>query len=422
MDRFRLLPLVLSLALVTGCGLLPTKNGGEPEVEGPHRVPAKEAFSDGGDKGTPETVSHHWVGLSKVWEVPQLDEVPHRYGLVSDGTRFVGLRKEIDGSGEAELTGYDGASGKKLWRQQLPWAAVATPVASGETVVVPLGEEHETLKTPVEFVALDTTTGQERWRAKVSHRAFMGNHVSSRPAPEPGAILDGVFYYADGAKLIGRDLVTGKVRYQRTSKSHYALVGPRAARDHLVVLVRPDPLKDTEGINTRVRSVAVLSKALKPVHQFDFPEGEAPDEMVTSGDIVVVTSHGEPGRMWGLDARTGKNLWDQPLPRKIRLGLPVGGVLSLVDEEYRFIGHDMLTGEQLWTLATRKGDNQSLRGRMVGVADGTLFGLGHGVEIVDTASGKVIFGHQFTPRGGGLVVAAGGRIVIYNHDGFMGFE
>lgn len=423
----RRLSAVAALVITTGCGMLPgTASSGEP-AEGPHRVAVEEPARSSGDGGRPAAVEHHWVGLHQAWQVEQIDEEPMRYGLVSDGERFVALRQKIDGDGAAEVTGYDGATGKRLWRKSLPWVGDSSPVAADGTIVVPLGRTHaSSIDEPAQFAALDLATGEERWRARVKSRVFMTSSLNL-PAPDPGAILDGVFYYADGPKLYGRDLATGKIRYQRKSKSHKAVAGPLAAGDKLVVVVKPDLMVNTEGIDYSIDSLAVLDKKLTPVRQVDFPKDTAPDAVVTGGDIAVAyIAGGDDPRMWAIDTSTGKRLWDQPLGEYQDPGPPLGDVLPIMDasvnHQQQFVGRDLLTGKQLWKLGPRDAENVLDRGRAMGVADGTLFGLGHGVEIVDPETGKVTFRHQFTPRGGGLVTAAGGRIVIYNHDGLMGFD
>ncbi|WP_219510618.1 outer membrane protein assembly factor BamB family protein [Nonomuraea ceibae] len=415
---------VLCLALSSGCGVLPGSPKESGPAEGPRRVTVEApAGADDGGGGA----SHHWVGLNPVWKVEQIDETPQHHGLVSDGTRVVALRKEIKGGAAGELTGYDGASGKRLWRRELGWSGASAPVAEDGTVVVPLGAEVDNrVERPGQFVALDTATGEERWRVRVRQRAFMTSHLYL-PAPAQGAILDGVFYYADGPHLYGRDLVSGKVVHRRTSRSHLAVAGPVRARQGLVVLVRPDPFKHVEGVDGTVRSLAVLSPELTPVHQADLPKGTEATEVITGGAIAVVSEGGGTNpHMWGFDTRTGKRLWSRPLGKSQYVGPPVRGVVPVLDgsrnHEQRFVGHDLRTGERLWTLEPRKAEVRIDRARTMGVADGTLFGLGHGVEIVDPATGKVTFAHQFTPRGGGRVVAAAGRIVIYNHDGLMGFD
>ncbi|WP_067172936.1 outer membrane protein assembly factor BamB family protein [Microtetraspora niveoalba] len=423
----------LCLALVAGCGTLsgrPGADGDPPEATGPHRVTAApETPADAGDgtADSPETAAQRRVALRQAWQVTQVDEDPRHYALASDGTRVIALRREIGEASDADISGYDGADGKKLWTRRLQWVGSNTPVAAGQTVVIPSGGDSTAdVKDPMEYVALDSATGAERWRVKVTQRALMRDNLSL-PGPPAGAVLDGVFYYSDGPKLVGVDLVTGKVKYRRTSKTHLAVAGPVVAGDRIAVIVKPNPFTHNKGVQGNVRGLAILGKDLAPVHQLDFPKFAEVDEIVTSGDIVVAAqSGGSSARVWGIDAGAGKALWDWPLPDKQHVGLPVGGVLPLVDESVnhkpQFVGHDILTGKKLWTLAPRQSEEAVDGDRAMGVADGTLFGLGHGVEIVDTATGKAIFGQQFTPRGGGLVVAAAGRIVIYNHDGLMGFD
>jgi hypothetical protein len=57
----------------------------------------------------------------------------------------------------------------------------------------------------------------------------------------------------------------------------------------------------------------------------------------------------------------------------------------------------------------------------VGIADGTLFAMGHGISIIDATTAEIGYRHP-TVRAGGQVTSAADHIVIYNHDGISGFE
>ncbi|TDD28844.1 hypothetical protein E1287_32035 [Actinomadura sp. KC06] len=68
-------------------------------VTGPHRIaggyPAPPA--DGSPRW--EVPAHRWVGLEEAWEAPQVDDVPHAYGLASDEQRVFALHLNIDDPG-----------------------------------------------------------------------------------------------------------------------------------------------------------------------------------------------------------------------------------------------------------------------------------------------------------------------------------
>jgi hypothetical protein len=86
--------------------------------------------------------------------------------------------------------------------------------------------------------------------------------------------------------------------------------------------------------------------------------------------------------------------------------------------KYEIAGIDVATGKRVWNIGNKGGD---LNDRSLGVADGMLFAFGHGIEIVDPKQGEVTFTRE-TNQGGGRVVAAGDRIVVYNQDGISGFR
>ncbi len=409
---------------MAGCGLLPG-SGGPPEVDGPHRVAvsARAAAGDSG-AGTPEPAKHRWIALAKAWEVPQVDDEPQHYGLVSDGDRVFFLTKEIGGGPTAQATAYDGATGKRLWRAEVPWTGTAAPLAAAGTLVVPAGDANDTT-APIRFVGVDAASGQERWRVKARQRTCMDGGPNL-PLPTCGAVLDGVFYYADGRGVYGVDLATGKVRHRVVSKTKIAIAGPVAVRDKIALTVRLDPTIYQKG-DTSVRRLVVLDKRLgQVVRDIAFPPGRTASRLVVSGDIVAVSGAGEGAKVWSVDTKTGRILWSHGLPDELELGAAVSGTLVLLDTSVenrpQFVGYDLLTGKRLWRLGPRQSEHNSYSDRALGVADGTLFGLGHGVEIVDERTGKVPFAYQFTPRGGGRVVASGGHIVIHNHDGLMAFE
>jgi outer membrane protein assembly factor BamB len=412
--------LVLALTMA-GCGLLPG-SGGPPEVDGPHRVAASAAAQADSGAGTPEMAKHHWIALAKAWQVSHVDDVPKHYALASDGDRVFFLTKEIGGGPTAQATAYDGATGKRLWRAEVPWTGTAAPLAAAGTLVVPAGDARDTT-APIRFVGVDAASGRERWRVEARQRTCMDD-APNLPLPTCGAVLDGVFYYADGRGVYGVDLTTGKVRHRVVSKTKLAIAGPVTVRDKIALTVRLDPTIYHKG-DTSVRRLVVLDKGLrKVVRDVAFPPHLSASRLAVSGDIVAVSGAGEDARVWSVDTKTGRILWSHRLPGQLELGAAVSGTLVLLDTSVpnrpQFVGYDLLTGAKLWRLGPKESEHYS--DRTLGVADGTLFGLGHGVEIVDERTGKVPFAYQFTPRGGGRVVAAHGRIVIHNHDGLMAFK
>ncbi|MGH8966381.1 MAG: PQQ-binding-like beta-propeller repeat protein, partial [Actinomycetes bacterium] len=377
------------------------------------------------------------VGLSEVWNEPLRDHSPHFYGFASDGERVFALRKNMDDLGsntvpdaaesDAELFAYDGATGKPLWHTTLPWIENAVPVAGEGIVVIPSGQQDvddpDFTGVPAEYVAFDSVTGAERWRKQVTRRAEYPL-TEYGAGNEPGAFLDGVFYYADGGSVFGVDPTTGEVRHEVTSTKNVVFAGPVVAGGRIAVLAGPpfDPDADEDAGDPYTRSAYMFAPDLQSQVGADFPRYATPNTLAASGEVLVSS---DGGIMWATDARNGNGLWSIELPD---LSGPVGvlgKVVVVLDAQdnlqHKAIGYDLLTGKQVWTAAPPNDGPLESDSLNVGIADGTVFGLTHGISIIDGATGEIVSRHS-TNRGGGLVVEAAGHIVIYNQDGITGFE
>ncbi|TDD28845.1 hypothetical protein E1287_32040 [Actinomadura sp. KC06] len=66
---------------------------------------------------------------------------------------------------------------------------------------------------PAEYTAYDARTGAERWRVRLGSRVNFPP-VSGRAGNPPGTFFKGTFYYGDGAKVVGVDPATGRIRHQ----------------------------------------------------------------------------------------------------------------------------------------------------------------------------------------------------------------
>jgi outer membrane protein assembly factor BamB len=413
-------PLALMLGLLSGCGA-EEKDPGD-QVQGPHRV-EKSDPSPLANPGSPRPgeTGQHWIALSKAWQVAQSDNEPHHYGLAGDGKRVFALRRLItrtDPRPDGELTAYDAATGAQLWRKELPWLESTSPVADGDTIVVLAGDNRQGwTQDPGTYIAFDSTTGDIRWTIEVANRAASSTIPSDVRQPGSGAILDGVFYYADGQKVAGVDLVTGAERFKHVSENYENTVGPIVAGDALALIAKP-----TLG-NLRVEPnhvAVVVNKDLSLLSMANFPGSAEPEGLEASGDILVSWGFRE---IWGIDKRTGKGVWTVDRPENADPTTPIGKVLPIHtggDDEEELLGLDITTGKQLWKVSPKAAE-ESFRARKLSVADGTLFALGHGIEIIDSDTGNITFSRA-TVRGGGIAVATAEQIVIYNHDGITGYR
>ena len=409
--------LLVSTAGCTGTGKQPAPDPGDA-VKGPHRVEASAAPGAGAG---PETGAggHRWIALSQRWRVAQADEAPHLYGLGAAGGTVVAIRAKAgaelpDPVEKAEVTGYDAASGRQLWRVSLQWIPEIWPVGADGIVVLATGLEKDGGIENGELVALDAATGAERWRRRVTRPAY-----PLRKNVPPGVFAGGAFYYADGPDLFALDPATGAERLEHTGKTVRIVAGPVLVADQLAMVVEDDPAKvDLPGTH-----LFVVKQDFTLAQQYQYPNRPLVDSLSAAGDVLVSWAE---DTMYAVDRRTGKQLWSAPVAAGGTPAPPVGGVVPVlssaaagpdatIDSVY---GLDLLTGKERWRLGPKEGQ---YRERHLRVADGTLFALGHAIEIIDCASGKVIFTRPAN-RGGDLAVAAGDRIVTYTGDSITGFE
>ncbi|MBX6169244.1 MAG: PQQ-binding-like beta-propeller repeat protein [Thermobispora bispora] len=391
---------VVVLALVAGCGL-PANRG----------TAQSHSLAGRGAKG-----GHRWSSLSPTWQIPHVDDTPHYYGLGTDGRRVFVVQQEIPTSAEAvpaEVTAYDGGSGARRWTTTLPWIPQTTPVAGNGVVVFATRTAPPSPRTAqaAVYVGLDTATGKPLWRRTVRQpiRPPVGHDTP------PGAFFDGLFYYADGARLIGVDPRTGAARRAHTAKTVDIVFGPVAFGSHLAVITRGDVDRGGEWQEYLI----VVDKTLAQTALYTFAGMPAIDTLAAEGDVLVAGQDNEG--IWAVDAGTGKQLWHKELPEDLSsIGPPVNKVVPVLrvfpGGGKGVVAYDVRTGRKLWELGPKEG---AFSDRRLQVADGTLFSLGHDIEIIDTIDGKVLFDLP-SRRGGISLTAAAGKIIAFTHDGLFG--
>ncbi|HEY3681898.1 MAG TPA: PQQ-binding-like beta-propeller repeat protein [Streptosporangiaceae bacterium] len=377
----------------------------------------------GGAKSAPGRSALH-----EAWRVrPGANPVGHATGLVSDGRRVVTIQEPLrmyPDAAPSRLTGYDGATGKRLWRTALAWTNDAEPVGGDGVVIIASGGKvgSPTVRT-ADYVALDSRTGKQRWRVKVARRTDPEPWVEAGDTQPVGALRDGVFYYADGHAVIGVDAATGAPRYRFTSTADNALAGPVAAGDRIAMIVR------ATGRDRLDQSVLLLSPDLRTSARVLRTEsyGFGPERMAVSGDTVLAWS----GRkVWALDARTGRTILPgRDLPPQAGAVAVVGRTILATGAKPGLLdGYDLRTGRRTWSIGTKvDGDTESPTVQVVG---GMLLTVGDDVAIVDPVRGRRVF-HVTTEEArsllpgasfGGHAVAAAGRVVVYGMNGLIGYR
>lgn len=414
---------VLVGVLVAGLIVVVQKVTADPgdAIPQPHRAAAHGPRPASGEPrwAAPD---HHWIALSESWSADRetAPDKPRSRGLVSDGERAIELLDTYGKAGNgapAELTAYDGATGEALWHRSLPWTRAANPVAGNGVVIVPGGPDHARPDaTPVDYVALDSATGAQRWRVHADAVAIGVHTITQRGGrPQPcGVLLDGVFYYTDGRDIVGVDATTGAPRHRFTNRSSTTVGGPVAVNGGLAVLAH------TEGAGPGSYAVHLFPRNLRRYTAIRLP-GDGlmgPERLAASGDVLAVWGK---AALWTVDTRTGRRL--------VRVRLPVlegdhdvlGRTFISVNQTTHgrtVIGRDLLTGRRTWSVKPFPAGSVNVE-----TVDGTVLAIGSGVAIIDPAAGKTAFTRKASgDAGAGHAVRAGGHIVVDYSYGIAGYR
>ena len=213
------------------------------------------------------------------------------------------------------------------WSAELPGAAAATPIVSGDHVFVSTTDvEHNTLKA----ICLDRSTGQHLWEKKIAqgiHIDSRSNYASPTPTTD-GSIV--VFFYGNG-DLVALDF-QGEQLWRRNIQDEY---GPFAFM--WTFSTSPTLFDGRLYLQVLQRDVPVSGRGLK-------------DQTNRS---YILAMHPE----------TGETLWRKFRPSQARMesreafSTPVpyhhhGRTELLVIGGDDLTGHDPVTGDELWRWGT----------------------------------------------------------------------
>jgi outer membrane protein assembly factor BamB len=341
-------------------------------------------------------------------------------------------------SAEPTLRALDRASGRTRWTRALPARPATTPVVSGSTVVLVLGDG--------ERIGVDVGDGKVRWHAQVASTGFFDPPVPVRP------VVDGPTVYlmeADGI-IESVDAFSGAAHWQL--QVGFPLATPTLAAGVLYLTTTMLPLgPDSPG---NVTALDATTGAVKWQRHLDGPVTSRP---AVSGSVVAVTTGGydltpdgsvllldvdtgvvrfradltgwlsDPatteqlivvastsGQLEARDA-TGQVRWrvdigatqgPEPHPFPVLGAAPdlaVEGTLAIVTAT-DVVGVDATTGTVRWraSVPTPRLAAAPAKGRAVAVTDstGTL-------EIIDTADGRILAGRSLLDDLNGVAIADG---------------
>lgn len=283
-------------------------------------------------------------------------------------------------------------SGLEIWKQKLDTGFMASP--AWHDGVLYLGDLDGVIR------AMDPATGQVSWQYNAEREIDAGANF----------FKEKVLFTSQSGSLIALDRRQGKLLWQYetddqlqcgpTLAGSLTLLGGCDQHLHIVNVEDGKPYADKIPIQSPTGSTptATDSAILIPNYQgqiwaFEIPTfkllwkfedsqiaGEFKNSVAVSQDIVVAASGNR--RLFALELKTGKLIWEQTLRRRVE-GSPViaGNQVIIAGSDGRLAVFDLKTGTELWMFELKGsflGSPAVSSGRIVVASDrGEITCLGH---------------------------------------------
>jgi outer membrane protein assembly factor BamB len=236
---------------------------------------------------------------------------------IADATSVYAGANSASGPGGCVFA-LDSATGNLKWQNERPITPQSLPLLAGKMVVASVTEGGN-----VALIGLDAETGQRRWRISVA------GGLSAPPM-----LAGDLVYVPGGASLLAVNPATGRLRWRIDRKPLAVAAGPAGvfatfADEDTTTAVDPKTgkLKWSTPLGTRSAVVKV----------------------VTAGVAVLENA---PNDLYGLDAVTGRQLWDTNMPGSDNSTIAVAGEeLYLSTDDGKGYRMDAKTGRIAWSKA-----------------------------------------------------------------------
>lgn len=197
----------------------------------------------GAGRGEQENLKRHLIALhrkdgSQIWSTPTDADLPEQE-KIRDDHGYASSTPAADASGIYVFYGKTGAlkfdhAGKQIWKTPLGdnlhgWGSASSPVLVGDLVIINAGVESESL------VALDKTTGKEKWRVRGVKESWNTPILVDVKNPKDGVKTELVF--AVMGKVLGIDPATGKELWSAKTDIGWYMVPSLVAEDGVVYVL-----------------------------------------------------------------------------------------------------------------------------------------------------------------------------------------
>jgi outer membrane protein assembly factor BamB len=262
---------------------------------------------------------------------------------VADGVAYVG---SMDGY----LYAVDSQTGGELWKFEASHPVISTPAVADRTVYFGSGcVGRLCLRRPDSdyyFYALDSQTGQEKWRFKTR------GGVATSPL-----IADGVVYFgSEDQHLYAVDRQTGQELWNfdtgHAFGKHLYAVDSQTGQQ----LWRFETGGWVESTPALADGVVYFGSGDSHVYAVDARTGQenwrfervgTVREGLAVGDGVVYAGGGD-GRLSAIDSQTGQELWNFDAGHAFTTPAIVDGMIYFGSDDFHLYALEGQTGEELW--------------------------------------------------------------------------
>ncbi len=392
--------------------------GGEAEVENRTvaiSLPAQNANAAWTQRqGTPGARPAH-PALSAnpqlIWATPIGQGDSRRARLTTDPVAANGAIYTLDARSRVQATS---ASGAAIWATDLTTTREARSSASGGALAVSGGRLFVASANAF-LAALDTATGQELWRVD----------FDSPLNGSPAVSGDTVYVTALDSTLWALDAASGRIEWTLPGTPARSTVArgsaPAVAGDRVVFPTQSGELTAVRRSNGgQTWTTAAVGRRTGAAL------GTIP---ALTGDPVVdgnrIYAANQSGRLFALDAETGRAIWTTEEGANAPVW-PVGGSVFLVSDQNRLMRLNAADGTVIWATELPLYTTSRLRRRLSifpqhgpVLAGGRLWvASGEGVlRGFDPASGAIVAEIPIPEGAASAPIVAGGVMYILNREG-----
>jgi eukaryotic-like serine/threonine-protein kinase len=216
---------------------------------------------------------------------PAAQTIPDGYDLFTSSP-VVASGKVFFGSGDGNIYAADAQTGMLQWKFATKDVVHSSPAVVDKTLYVGSWDSY--------LYAIDTETGLQRWAFKSGDDETIHNQVGFQSSP---AVVDGTVYIGcRDAHVYAIDAATGKKRWDYPTNKSW-VIGAPAVRDGTVYV----------GTSDSSRLLALDTKNGRLKFNFD-AKSYVFSSVALAGDLAYAGDFN--GRLYAVDARTGKLAWE----------------------------------------------------------------------------------------------------------------